>query len=39
MANRHYVTRGRFKYVQLLANIVALLAIVAGLNAYYKSKL
>ncbi|XP_046818808.1 uncharacterized protein LOC124424171 isoform X1 [Vespa crabro] len=37
MANRHYVTRGRFKYVQLLANIVALLAIVAGLNAYYKT--
>ncbi|KAK2578908.1 hypothetical protein KPH14_011122 [Odynerus spinipes] len=39
MANRHYVTRGRlrFRYVQVLANAVALLAIAAGLTAYYKT--
>ncbi|KAI4503391.1 hypothetical protein M0802_001613 [Mischocyttarus mexicanus] len=37
MATHHYVTRRRFRYVQLLANVVALVAVIAGLNAYYKT--
>lgn len=40
MTNDHYVTTGRlrFRFIQILVNAVALLAIAGGLAAYFKSK-
>lgn len=40
MTGGHYVTTGRlrFRFVQIVVNAVALLAIAGGLAAYFKSK-
>jgi len=40
MTGSHYVTTGRlrFRFVQVLLNAIALLAIAGGLAAYFKSE-